>query len=332
MRAVVIVHSVLLIFCGMLFCLADRTHVLAQDAADHVESLIQELNALEKTFQNYSADILFEDRLIELKGRVEYLKGSFIFVGQYRNLSSSLAPSTDWAAIEFGVFGNASQTHYPERKLCRIYKDAPDQVPGQFSMNPALLFSQRHTSRGLASLLAMRGEASFGETQSTTRTAVVKRFPSLIESAGDRAAVHEIEFIKDANSMLIENSLRGGARGDLRDFLIWKQSAEGLWYPHEQKCYWWPRGAAKESTHETPHLFCRLDSLTISLREFQYLPANLESRLPFATKIERYPSKFGTQEDGSVEISYAGGDEGELQHNLDLLIEGFKLQLEAGTR
>lgn len=313
-------------------CLADRTHAVAQDAADRVQSLIEELSALEKTFQNYSADILLEDRLIELKGRVEYLKGSFIFVGQYKNLSSSLAPDTDWAAIEFGVFGNSGQIHYPERRLCRIYKDGPGQVPGQFPMNPALLFSQRHTSRGLISLLGMPGEASFREIQSTEKVAVLKRFSSLIESAGERAAVHEIEFVKDANNLLVENSLRGGARGNLKDLLVWKQSVDGLWYPHEQKCYWWPRGKTKENTSVKPHLFCRLDSLTTRLREFQYLPATVESRLPFATKIERYPSKFDRQKDGALEISYSGGEEGELQHNLDVLIEGFKSKLEIGNR
>jgi hypothetical protein len=322
--------AILLAFGAVVFCFADGRPLAAQEAADRVKTLIEDLNTLEKTFQNYAADIVLEDRLIELKGRVEFLKGSFIFVGEYRNRASALAPTTDWAPIEFGVFGNDSQAYYPESRHCGIHKDDRQQVPGQFPMNPALLFSQKHSSLGLSKLLQMPGEASFSKLQAPDRVTVVLRFLSLIENAGDRAIVHEIEFTKDTSGNLVENSLRGGGRGNFRDFLTWKQTTDGLWYPHEQNFYEWPRGETKADTTGKPPIYCRLDSLTTRLRDFQYMPCTVESRLPFGAKIERYPSKFEKQSNGRIVTSYSGGSEGELQHKLDLLIKGFKATLGAG--
>lgn len=326
-------RSLFLLAFGLFACVSAGTmRVGAQDAEDRVKLLIEELLAFEKTFENYSADILLEDRLVDLKGRVEFLKGSFIFVGDYRNRSSTLGPSTDWSPLEFGVFGNDSQTYYPESKRFRIMKDEPNHVPSKFPMNPALLFSQRHSSVGLITLLEMPGDASFRETDSPSKSAVLKRFSSLIASSGDRAIIHEIEFTKDASGHLVENSLRGGGRGNFKDILIWKQSADGLWYPHEQKFYDWPIGDTSADTTGKPDIYCRLDSLTTRLSDFQYLPGTVESRLPFATKMERYPSKFDLKGDGTVQTSYVGGAEGELQHNLNVIIDGFKDTLKVEDR
>jgi hypothetical protein len=297
----------------------------AQDGVDLIEIAIASLKKHSENAQYYSADLLFENAQIELKGRVEFLKGSQIFVGEFRNKPNASVQGSSWAPIEFGLFGTDSQIYYPSKRKCEIYIDEPNQLPGPFPLNPLLLFSEKRLG-GLIQLLRMPGQSSSETLQEPKETLLSLSYPRLI-ALGEQAGIHYLKIAFNENVKPSRVELLGGGLGNFKTLIKWEKSSSDFWYPHEQKLYEVAPGESVEISKK-PSTYCKVSSLTTHPKDFLYLPKSVEERLPFGTMIVRYPSAFGKTADQSTTRQYVGGKDGELQYRLDSIAEEMNVLLE----